>query len=211
MTGGTDSVRSSDAALPQLVCASANPDKVAEIAAILDGVVDLLPRPADVPDVVEDADTLRGNAHLKAVAICRATGLPAVADDTGLEVDALDGAPGVHAARYAGETASYAENRARLLRELAGRSDRRARFRTCVLVRWPDGDEVVVDGVCEGIITTEERGGRGFGYDSIFTPDDADGRTFAEMTESEKHEISHRGRAFRNLLDELTARDAEAG
>ena len=211
MTGGTDFERSAGTALPQLVCASANPDKVAEIAAILEGVVDLLPRPTDVPNVIEDAETLPGNARLKAVAIGTATGLPAVADDTGLEVDALDGAPGVHAACYAGETATYADNRARLLRELAGRDDRRARFRTCVLVRWPDGDEVVVDGVCEGSITTEERGERGFGYDSIFVPDDADGRTFAEMTESEKHEISHRGRAFRNLLDELTARNLGAG
>ena len=96
----------------QLVCASANPDKVAEIAAILDGVVQLLPRPADVPDVVEDADTLIGNARLKASAICAATGLPAVSDDTGLFVDALGGAPGVYAARFAGEDATYADNRA---------------------------------------------------------------------------------------------------
>jgi XTP/dITP diphosphohydrolase len=80
-----------------------------------------------------------------------------------------------------------------------------------VLVRWPDGDEVVVDGVCEGAVATEQRGDRGFGYDSIFVPDDADGRTFAEMTESEKHDISHRGRAFRNLLDELTVRGVGAG
>ena len=148
---------------PQLVGASANPDKVVEIAAILDGVVDLLPRPADVPDVVEDADTLEGNARLKAVAICEATGLPAVADDTGLEVDALDGAPGVYAARYAGEGCSYADNRSKLLSELAGVADRRARFRTCVLVRWPDGREVAVDGVvacCEllrRVVTLRQR------------------------------------------------------
>lgn len=185
---------------PQLVCASANPDKVVEIAAILDGVVDLLPRPADVPDVVEDADTLEGNARLKAVAICEATGLPAVADDTGLEVDALDGAPGVYAARYAGEGCSYADNRSKLLSELAGVADRRARFRTCVLVRWPDGRELAVDGVCEGTITEAEHGARGFGYDSVFRPDEGGGRTFAEMTDAEKNAISHRGRAFRNLL-----------
>ena len=189
--------------LPHLVCASANPDKVAEIAAILDGVVDLAPRPADVPDVVEDADTLIGNARLKAVAIRDATGLAAVADDTGLEVDALGGAPGVYSARYAGEDASYADNRAKLLRELGGVTDRRARFRTSVLVAYPDGSELVVDGVCEGHITERERGDRGFGYDSIFVPDDGDGRTFAEMTDDEKHAISHRGRAFRNLLTAL--------
>ena len=99
----------------QLVCASANPDKVAEIQALLAGVVDLLPRPSEVPDVVEDADTLVGNARLKAAAIVAATGLPAVADDTGLEVDALGGEPGVYTARYAGEGCSYADNRHKML------------------------------------------------------------------------------------------------
>jgi len=190
--------------LPALVCASANPDKVAEIAAILDGVVELLPRPADVPEIVEDADSLRGNARLKAVAICEATGKPAVADDTGLEVDALGGAPGVDAAIYAGVGCSYTDNRTKLLAELAGATDRSARFRTCVLVRWPDGRELAVDGVCEGVITPEERGDRGFGYDSVFQPADGDGRTFAEMTDAEKNALSHRGRAFRALVDALS-------
>src|SRR4029077_17993348 len=117
--------------------ASANPDKVAEIAALLEGAVDLAPRPADVPDVVEDADTLEGNARLKAVAIVAATGEPAVADDTGLFVDALGGAPGVWTARYAGEGATYAQNCAKLVDALAGGADRSASFRTVVLVRWP--------------------------------------------------------------------------
>ena len=192
-------------ALPQFVCASANPDKVAEIEQILRDVVDLLARPVEVPDVVEDADTLEGNARLKAVAICEATGLPAVADDTGLEVFALDGAPGVHSARWAGEHCSYADNRTKLLAELSDQSDRRAVFRTCVLVRWPDGRELSVDGVCHGTISTTERGGRGFGYDSLFVPEQGDGRSFAEMTDDEKHAISHRGRAFRNLLAALSA------
>lgn len=186
--------------VPQLVCASANPDKVVEIQAILEGVVDLVPRPPEVPDVVEDADTLVGNARLKAEAICRATGLPAVADDTGLEVAALDGAPGVYAARYAGEGVTYADNRAKLLRELDGAADRSAVFRTVVVVAYPDGTELVVDGECPGSITTEERGARGFGYDPVFAPADGDGRTFAEMTDAEKNDVSHRGRAFRNLL-----------
>lgn len=190
--------------LTTLVCASANPDKVAEIADILDGVVELLPRPADVPDVVEDADDLVGNARLKAVAICDATGLPAVADDTGLEVEALDGAPGVRSARFAGEHCSYADNRAKLLEALDGIADRRAAFRTCVLVRWPGGRETVVDGVCAGVITEHERGDGGFGYDPVFRPDDGDGRTFAEMSDAEKHAISHRGRAFRALLAALS-------
>ncbi len=189
---------------PRLVCASANPDKVAEIAAILADVVELVPRPADVPDVVEDADTFVGNARLKAVAICEATGLPAVADDTGLEVAALDGAPGVYSARYAGEGCSYADNRAKLLDALDGASDRSAAFRTCALVRWPDGRELAVNGVCAGRIRHDEQGDGGFGYDAIFVPDDGDGRTFGEMSDGEKHAISHRGRAFRALLDALS-------
>jgi XTP/dITP diphosphohydrolase len=189
-----------------LVCASANPDKIAEIGAVLGDAVTLLPRPNDVPDVVEDADTLEGNARLKAVAICAATGLPAVADDTGLEVAALGGAPGVYAARFAGEGCSYADNRHKLLHQLADATDRRARFRTVALVRWPDGSELAVEGVCTGTITRSEQGDRGFGYDAVFVPDEGDGRSFAEMSEAEKNALSHRGRAFRNLLAALDAR-----
>ena len=190
----------------RLVCASANPDKVAEIQQLLAGVVDLVPRPADVPDVVEDADTLAGNARLKAAAIVAATGLPAVADDTGLEVDALDGAPGVYTARYAGEDCSYEDNRHKMLRELAGVEDRSAAFRTVALVLWPDGSELAVEGVCRGSISNEERGDSGFGYDAIFVPEESDGQTFAEMSAAAKHEISHRGRAFRALLTALERR-----
>lgn len=198
-------------ALPRLVCASANPDKVAEIAAILDGVVELLPRPREVPDVVEDAGSLEGNARLKATAICRATGLPAVADDTGLFVEALGGAPGVDTAYYAGPTATYAENRAKLLSEMHGAANRRARFRTVVMVVWPDGSELAVEGVCEGTIATQERGERGFGFDPVFVPDtDAVGEpntlTFSEMGEAAKHAVSHRGRAFTALPAALRSR-----
>lgn len=190
----------------QLVCASANPDKVIEIQQLLAGVVELLPRPAGVPDVVEDADSLVGNARLKAAALCAATGLPAVADDTGLEVDALGGAPGIHAARYAGDASSYADNRRKLLSELAGVDDRRAAFKTVAIVVWPDGSELHVEGVCPGVITTAERGAVGFGYDSVFQPDEGGGATFAEMDAAAKHAISHRGRAFRALLSELERR-----
>ncbi|CAN5446410.1 RdgB/HAM1 family non-canonical purine NTP pyrophosphatase [soil metagenome] len=197
--------------LPLLVCASANPGKVAEIVALSDGVVDLRPRPPEVPDVVEDADTLVGNARLKAVAICEATQLAAVADDTGLEVHALGGRPGVRSARYAGEGCTDADNRAKLLAELAELNDRRAQFRTSVLVHWPDGRELVVDGVCEGTIAPAERGDRGFGYDRLFVPLDGDGRTFAEMSEREKNAVSHRGRAFRALFAELSARIGAGG
>jgi XTP/dITP diphosphohydrolase len=189
----------------RIVCASANPSKVAEIEQLLDGLVELVPRPADVPDVVEDADTLVGNARLKAAAIVAATGEPAVADDTGLFVHALGGLPGVRTARYAGEDATSADNRRLLLAELAGAADRRAEFRTVALVRWPDGHEVAVEGVCAGHIAEAERGERGWGYDPLFVPDDGDGRTFAEMTEAGKHAVSHRGRAFAALVQALRA------
>ena len=190
----------------RLVCASANPDKVVEMAHVLGGLVELLPRPAEVGEVDENADTLAGNARLKAAAICAATGLPAVADDTGLFVDALHGQPGVHAARFAGEHASYADNRAKLLHDLRGAPDRRARFVTVALVVWPDGDELAVEGVCEGVIAEREIGSRGFGYDSVFIPDEAEGKTFSQMSEDEKNAISHRGRALRQLVAELEER-----
>jgi XTP/dITP diphosphohydrolase len=196
----------------RLVLASANPDKAAEIAAVLTDAlkVELVPRPPEVPDVVEDGDTLLDNARLKARALVSATGLAAVADDTGLEVDALGGAPGVYSARYAGEDVTYADNVAKLLTELEARpergGDRRARFRTVALVAFPDGDEVWTEGTVEGTIAGDVRGDRGFGYDPVFVPSDGDGRTFAEMTASEKQEISHRGRAFRALAVALAER-----
>ena len=190
-------------ALPQFVCASANPAKVAEIQALLVGLVDLLPRPDAVPDVVEDAPTLLGNARLKAQAVSLATGFPAIADDTGLEVDALGGAPGVRTARYAGEHATDADNRAKMLRDLTGAEDRSAAFTTVAMVCWPDGRELSVDGVCRGTIADDECGDAGFGYDAIFLPDEGDGRSFAQMSPPEKQAISHRGRAFRALLAAL--------
>ena len=190
----------------RLVCASANPDKVAEIADILAATaVVLLPRPPGLADVVEDADTLVGNARLKAVAVAAAAGLPAVADDTGLFVEALGGRPGVWTARYAGEGATYAANRAKMLGELAGMApDRRAAtFRTVVVVAWPDGRELVVEGACVGRIAEAEAGTGGFGYDPLFVPDEGDGRTFAQMGTEAKHAMSHRGRALRALADAL--------
>jgi XTP/dITP diphosphohydrolase len=196
----------------RLVLASANPDKAAEIAAVLADAleIDLVPRPPEVPDVVEDGETLLENARLKARALVSATGLSAVADDTGLEVDALDGAPGVYSARYAGEDVTYADNVAKLLAELATRpdrgGDRRARFRTVALVALADGGEVWTEGAVEGTIAGEPRGDGGFGYDPVFVPTDGDGRTFAEMSVAEKQDISHRGRAFRALAAALALR-----
>jgi XTP/dITP diphosphohydrolase len=200
----------------RLVLASANPDKVKEIVAVLSASlpVELLPRPADVPDVVEDADTLLGNARLKARALVAATGAAAVADDTGLEVDALGGAPGVYSARYAGEDVTYADNVAKLLRELAalgdGGGERRARFMTVALAAFPDGSEVWAEGVLPGTIATAERGTNGFGYDPVFVPEGGDGRTFAEMQPEEKDAVSHRGRAFRALAEALAVRPEES-
>jgi XTP/dITP diphosphohydrolase len=195
-----------------LVAATANPDKLGEIEAVLGGLgVSVLPRPAGLGDVVEDGDTLEANARLKARAVVAAAGgHPAVADDTGLEVDALGGAPGVHAARYAGEAASYDANVDKLLRELRAAGavtveQRRARFRTVALVRWPDGAELAVHGVAEGHIAPVRRGG-GWGYDPVFVPDDGDGRSFGEMSGAEKDALSHRGRALRALAQALAAR-----
>lgn len=194
-----------------VVLATANPGKAVEMRAVIEsfGVdVDLRPRPEDVPDVEEDAPDLVGNARLKAAALVAATGLPAVADDTGLEVDALHGQPGVRSARYAGEPADDAANRARLLAELETTphpSDRTARFRTVVVLQWPDGRELVAEGVCEGSIAPAESGERGFGYDPVFVPSDGDGRTFAAMERDEKDAISHRGRALRSLAGLLAA------
>ena len=111
----------------------------------------------------------------------------------------------MYSARWAGEGCSYADNRNKLLHELSDHTDRRAMFRTCVLVRWPDGSELSVDGACTGTISHSERGERGFGYDAVFVPDEGDGRSFAEMTDAEKHAISHRGRAFRHLLAALSS------
>jgi XTP/dITP diphosphohydrolase len=190
----------------QLVCASANPDKVAEIGQLLGGVVDLQPRPAGLGEVVEDADTLVGNARLKATAVMEATGLPAVADDTGLFVDALDGAPGIYAARYAGDDCTYADNRRKLLAELEGVANRRAAFRTVAIVVWPDRSELAVEGVCPGVITGGSRGADGFGYDAVFEPEEGGGGTFAEMSAETKNAISHRGRAFEALLSALAER-----
>jgi XTP/dITP diphosphohydrolase len=190
----------------KLVLATANPDKTRELAALLQGF-EVVPRPAGLPDVDETEDTLEGNARLKAVAVMQATGEPAVADDTGLEVDALGGRPGVYAARYAGPGASYADNVAKLLEELAGVADaaRTARFRTVAVARFPDGREVVAEGWVRGTIADAPAGEGGFGYDSVFVPAGGDGRTFAQMSQAEKAAVSHRGRALRALAAQLAA------
>jgi XTP/dITP diphosphohydrolase len=194
--------------LPEFVLATANPDKATEIAAVLRDAgapVELAPRPASVGEVDETGITLEDNARLKAAALCAATGLPAIADDTGLEVDALGGAPGVYSARFAGPDATYADNVEHLLSRLAGvePARRTARFATVAIAQWPDGREVAAFGEVAGTIAEVPRGANGFGYDPVFVPTEGDGRTFAEMTPAEKHALSHRGRAFRTLADGL--------
>jgi XTP/dITP diphosphohydrolase len=197
----------------RFVLATANPDKAAEIVAVLRDAgapAELTPRPPDVAEVEETGATLEENARLKAAALCAATGLPAIADDTGLEVDALGGAPGVYSARFAGPDATYADNVARLLERLAGVEprNRTARFSTVAVAHWPDGREVAAIGEVDGTIAEAPRGSQGFGYDPVFVPAEGDGRTFAEMAPEEKHQVSHRGRAFRTLADGLKIVDA---
>ena len=189
----------------RIVCASANPHKVEELARLLPSWVELVARPSDVGDIDEDAPTLEGNAIIKAVEIANHASEWAIADDTGLEVDALNGAPGVRSARFAGEQATDAENRALLLSKLDGVTNRSARFRTVVALVSSKGDIHFVGGECAGTIADSERGDSGFGYDSLFIPADGDGRTFAEMLGPEKDAVSHRGRALAQI-PELLAR-----
>jgi XTP/dITP diphosphohydrolase len=184
----------------RIVLATRNPGKVAELRALLADLPVELVSAADIDgatEVEEDAPTLEGNARKKAEALHRHTGLPALADDTGLEVGALGGAPGVHSARFAGPDADAERNRARLLRDLEGATDRQARFRT-VLAFADGGDVQFFEGVCEGQITEAERGKGGFGYDALFQPED-ETQTFAEMPAEAKNRISHRGRALRSF------------
>lgn len=193
----------------RIVVATANADKMAEIEEILletlDVPVDLIARPVEVPDIEETGETLFENALLKADAISMATGLISVADDTGLFVDALGGAPGVYSARYAGEGATYSSNVAKLLDELRDIDDRGASFRTVAVAKFPDGREIALTGELRGTISRAPVGDGGFGYDPVFVPDETGGQSLAELSASEKHKISHRGRAFRALAVALVS------
>ncbi len=218
-----------------LVLATGNPDKAREINEIFVTRIDeslaawaltvgadtfgfVLDRPDDLaahlesvrgldvaPDVREIGATLEENARIKAKALSDAMGMLAIADDTGLEVDALDGAPGIYAARYSGPHATYQDNVAKLLHELEGvyPALRTARFATVAMACWPDGTEVVTRGEVEGVIAAVPTGEHGFGYDPVFVPIEGDGRTFAQMSPAEKHAMSHRGRAFAALAQAL--------
>ena len=189
----------------RLVVASQNPDKIREVEEVLESLA--LPieivRGHQWPEVEETEDTLEGNALLKARAVAAYTGLAAVADDTGLEVRALGGGPGVFTARYAGPNATYADNVAKLRAALDGVDDRFAQFRTAVALVDPAGEEVVVEGSLTGSIATEPRGTGGFGYDPVFIVDE---RTLAEIPSAEKNAISHRARALQALAQTLRER-----
>jgi XTP/dITP diphosphohydrolase len=194
----------------RFVLASLNPDKRRELLELLALPGVELVSLADFPGATapeENGATLRENALLKARAAVALTKLPALADDTGLEVEALEGRPGVHAARYAGRRATYAENVKKLLAELAGvpAAGRGARFRAVIAAVWPDGIEITADGALEGRITEAARGGGGFGYDPVFEVA-ASGRTLAELGAKEKNAISHRARAAQALAAMLKAR-----
>lgn len=195
----------------RIVLATANPHKTHELARVLGDVLadcELVPRPVGIPEVIEDAESFVGNARLKARALVEATGEAALADDSGLVVDVLGGAPGVHSSRYAGDGATDQDNVEKLLTELRSRSaldpDRRtARFVCVVVLLTPQGDELVAEGTVEGTIAETPRGTGGFGYDPVFIPVEGFGLTFAEMSEDDKNGISHRGRALRRLVQKL--------
>ena len=195
------------AVIKELVLATRNPHKGAELAALLGDLeikIRTLAEFPDAPTVVEDGDTCRANAVKKATALARHTGLPAVADDTGLEVDALGGRPGVHAARYAGEGATYENNWRKLIRELEGvpKERRRARFITVAAVAMPSAKVAIAEGSLEGRITEAPAGTQGFGYDPVFFVPEV-GKTLAQLTLAEKNRISHRARAFAKVREIL--------
>jgi XTP/dITP diphosphohydrolase len=195
---------------PRLAIASQNPHKLRELGRVcVDwpvAWVTVRTHDGPWPDVDEPHDSYRENALAKAREVARALGVPAIADDSGIEVDALAGGPGPRSARFAGEGATDAENLAKLLAEIraAEPAQRTARYRCVAAIAWPDGRELSAEGVCEGTLVAVPRGARGFGYDPAFVPE-GESRTMAELGDDEKDAISHRGRAFR-ALRELLAR-----
>jgi XTP/dITP diphosphohydrolase len=201
-----------DEFVSEIVLATRNLDKGRELRELLGGLGLRIRTLADfpiAPEVEEDGTTCEANAIKKAREIARATGVPAVADDTGLEVDALEGRPGVYAARYAGDHATYEENCRKLLLELGGvpRPKRTARFLTVAAIAFPSGEIYVTQGSLEGLITEQPVGDRGFGYDPVFLVPEFD-KTLAQMTAEEKNRMSHRAKAFAQMRMWLEARRA---
>jgi len=197
----------------ELVLATRNRNKVIELVALLGDLgikIRTLDEFPDAPEVVEDGDSCEANAVKKARAIAEYTGLPAVADDTGLEVDALGGRPGVYAARYAGEDATYEDNCRKLLRELTGvpRAQRTARFLTVAVIALPSNGIRVAQGTLEGVISEEASGTLGFGYDPVFLIPEL-GKTLAQLSVEQKNTISHRAKAFTRATDLLRKMEFE--
>jgi XTP/dITP diphosphohydrolase len=188
----------------RLAIASKNPHKLRELGRICRdwpvGWLTVQNHPGPWPDVDEPHDTYLPNALEKARAVAEVLGVPAIADDSGIEVDALDGGPGPRSARFAGEAASDADNLAKLIGLVADVEPgaRTARYRCVAAIAWPDGRTMHAEGTCEGTLITRPRGERGFGYDPVFVPE-GEHRTMAELSDEEKDAISHRGRAFRAL------------
>ncbi len=188
-----------------LVIATRNNGKTSEIRTLLKGFPIKIKNLDDfgpIPPVVEDGVTFEENAYKKASFTARVIGLPALADDSGLCVNALDGAPGVFSARYAGENATDTERYEMLLREMDGKPDRKAAFECVLSIAVPSGSALTYEASCEGLIAQEPKGGAGFGYDPVFYYPHLD-KTFAELSPDEKNEVSHRGKAFKELREEF--------
>ncbi len=188
--------------MQKLVIATHNPDKLREIRALLSELpLEVISVDKVLPgfDVIEDKDTILANASKKALETAKATGLPILADDTGLFIKALNGEPGVFAARFAGPGCSYADNRLKALKLLQNNDDRQAEFRTVVVLAEPGGVVAYREGVVQGQITRSERGGNGFGYDAVFEVEGT-GKTYAEMDDGEKNACSHREKALTDIL-----------
>ena len=191
--------------MKELVLASGNKGKMAEFQRLLEGLdvqIYSMKEYPEIGEIVEDGSTFAENALIKARAVCKATGKPAMADDSGLAVDALNGAPGIYSARFAGEQRSDADNNAKVLQLLEGVEDskRTARFFCVIAIVLPDGREYTVEGTCEGTILHALQGEGGFGYDPLFYVESLD-KTFAELTMEEKNRISHRGHANRKAVE----------
>jgi XTP/dITP diphosphohydrolase len=184
----------------QLIFATNNPNKVSEVKAILEGkfIVISLKEAAIEIDIPEPYDTIEENAREKARVVYQLTNQNCFSEDTGLEAEALNGAPGVKSARYAGERRSFENNIDKLLRKLENKNSRKAQFRTVICLIL-NGKEKIFEGICKGIIIAERRGASGFGYDPVFIPDGS-AKTFAEMTMEEKNIFSHRKKAIEKLI-----------
>lgn len=188
-----------------IVLATRNAHKIIEFREILkDFKIELksLDDFGPIPEAIEDGTTFDENAYKKAIHTAKILGIPAIADDSGLAVDALDGRPGVYSARYAGEKATDGDNCTKLLEELDGKKNRKAHFHCVVSIAVPSGPALTYEGSCEGVILEEKRGESGFGYDPLFYFEDY-GKTFAELSMTEKNKVSHRGKALADLKEEM--------